>query len=925
MKPVNNVDFVFFYAIVQILILCLFFTSCYENDEIINKHVLKSSSVWVDKAGGMVSLSEYQASLIIPAGAITTPSEVSMKISDLPEDLREQNLYQLGPAIQFGPAGLRFDSHNEPLLTLPYNSFSLSSHGLSEKNVRIFYYDVDLKTYIDLDGEINELNQTITIPIHHFSTYVALAHDIQISENQKPPVIGGPSFYPDKLVNQPFEVRFNIRDHNNAAGVDTENSLANVECYWEIIPFNASLVGDEAQLYGSILSMSRLLTHNNTYHFSIPANSITHQKDTLKITTIARDNVGFVSTKTFTLKGGFGEFSTVNAITPETFTLTGGYQRELKVKANMNYKTWDGDSWVTETGVLFVTPDSWLVTPSAGFEGVDLGYFVGNIFYAKQAGKGVLQPVFGTATSNLESHVVVHAAQVMDIRIIGEDGQLLDEDKTLGICRPEPYVFDAIGFDEFGNKIKIYPYWSVSNNLGVITTLGESAGSLDTSTSIPGSEGDVCISLAGHYSCIHVVVCEGDETIISNAIGRQMSPTIDYDGEGLFGTVWIDERDYYDEVCDGFTFPNNLHADDIYFRQIDHAATVGQEVAIYQGNFLCDSVGQNYQSTQFFSPKIKYGNTKLGVAAISYESEIDVNAGIFTETSKVLYSTLDTGFNQSTVITLPDTEYSYDFGGLPITFGAGNRLALDHDGEAFGIVYSHIPHDPVLGTKVQFYRIDENNNNILASNLIYNGSEGASLLDIAYRDGEYGVIWTSWESGTGNTFVHFNRIDLEGTTLSTTIVDSPNTMDDELVGSLIYNGSDWAASWTYRNETGDIREIRFATFDQSGVASTPITVLSDTDISWVPLMDWGYPYFGFLYLTQNVVSGYDLYFFTVNSETMEVSTPEKVNLSPATRIALSIYNLNFTSISTGGTSFGLVWSGINGSDAADIFFRQMCP
>ena len=130
---------------------------------------------------------------------------------------------------------------------------------------------------------------------------------------------------------------------------------------------------------------------------------------------------------------------------------------------------------------MYVDPNSWDIVPSPEYEGVELGYFTGNYFTAKAAGKGLIWPVFTGLSSDVFCSLTVYAGQLQGIRIQNDAGEAVSDGKFYMI-RGSQHNFDAIGYDEYGNGIPVYPNWAASSSIGKVEGLGPDAGTLSTST-----------------------------------------------------------------------------------------------------------------------------------------------------------------------------------------------------------------------------------------------------------------------------------------------------------------------------------------------------------------------------------------------------------------------------------------------------------
>jgi len=947
----------FFKRVVMLIIIITAVLICFCDDDFIISEpdtgdISKVSFVWIDDNGGSVAISSVNAYLTVPPESIASPTEVSIGLSSLVSDTVD--LIQLGSAVELGPSGTNFDPNNSPILTIPYDKEILANKGISPKNVHIFYYDTDQKAYVDLGGAINEVNNTISTQIHHFSTYIPMAFNILIEEDQRAPIIGSPSFYPRQLVKLPFEARFKIHDYNNAVGLDTDNAMANVECYWEVIPKSPNLVKPGISLSGSILNMERYRDLNDTYYFTIPTDTITHTKDTLKIKLIARDNVGFVSTKTFTLEGGFREIKSINAVVPDEMYLTGGYTRDMRCKINAQYKKKDDTTWTEE--ILFVDPLDWKVETS------DLGEFNGNIYTAKKAGDGKIFPdfldIYTVNQNKRENYCILHvnAGQIKSIHIIGESGQILDEDTVIGICRPTPYIFDAIGLDDYGNRILIYPYWSASNTVGTITTLGSHAGSLDTSNSVVGSTGTVCISLGGYYTCVNVTVCNGEIIDVTDNETIQSYPDIDYDGHGKFGIAYTEAKSYNPGTClvniislfglnTGIT-SSNVFTGDVYFKTIDHNGNLGSEQLIWEG-YTSTTVENEYTTINFKTysiPKVAYGNNKYAIVSTKIESHQVCNSSTNTSTIEISSSLDFTTVSDNAV----DTTLSLASVNNSEINNIMSNVAIDFDGVGFGILGGKSD-NPTADSQIHhifFARVSENHE-ILTNpvDIVTVDYPNTTYLyyDIVYNkdNNEYGIIWFPMYTLDINgvavapttTEIKFMRIDVNGNILAGPI-DITNVGESMAVlGSIVWNGDMWGITWqtTDQSSLPATSKLYFSAVDIDNTVTDEILIAESTSESLsMSLMDWGSPYFGISYSGANT-SGSTLNFMTINGESLVksdkviIDTFNPASIPGGSLIGGPRLSHLLHAISTGGTSFGIAWSKCTSASNYDIMFKQVCP
>jgi hypothetical protein len=114
-----------------------------------------STTKTIGTAGGSLSVGPH--TLVIPPGAVTNPTTITMT---LPTGLGVN-------AVKFEPAGLRFQT--PALLTMSYANCSLVSKLLPK---RIAYTTDDLQILYYLLSVDNLLGKSVTGKVKHFSEYV---------------------------------------------------------------------------------------------------------------------------------------------------------------------------------------------------------------------------------------------------------------------------------------------------------------------------------------------------------------------------------------------------------------------------------------------------------------------------------------------------------------------------------------------------------------------------------------------------------------------------------------------------------------------------------------------------------------------------------------------------------------------------------
>lgn len=122
--------------------------------------------------------------------------------------------------------------------------------------------------------------------------------------------------------------------------------------------------------------------------------------------------------------------------------------------------------------------------------------------YSVQLGKGTVKNCFASGVlfhasvktdTGVPEHLVVTAGadsasadinirsgEIRSIEILDTNGNKITGDIILS--RNDVYEFDAVGYDEFGNTVEIFPSWTVNSYLGTLDTVNPgNAGILNES------------------------------------------------------------------------------------------------------------------------------------------------------------------------------------------------------------------------------------------------------------------------------------------------------------------------------------------------------------------------------------------------------------------------------------------------------------
>ena len=910
-------------AFILIAFMAITLIACSDDDDSASSDT--KIKALIDNTGGGLSL-EGKATITVPEKSIAETRTIEMTNSVTVPQGNDLNLVPLSDAINCHPDGTFFDPDNPARLTINYDKAKFEKLGLKPEDMRIFYYDEESESHVAIDGVVNEDAGTVSTDIYHFSTYTAMAIANMTDSSQAPPYVGGPSYVPSAVVNEAFKVRFLIYDHR-LEPYDDKNAIARVEAYWSVNDGEQHYVGKMSRCMNTDSSA------NDRYEFEIPSGSITRPNDVLDITITAYDNMGLNTFRKYT-KTNFGRITSFTT-DPADLRITGGYQKRYRVRAQ-----------IQNGNPIWIYPESWTIEPS------DLGFFSGNYFTGSQSGTGTITPEFVTNRNPVKGNVKVDVGQIEQVRIIGESGQLLDHDAVLGVCKPEVYNFDAVGLDEYGNRIAIYPDWSKSGVIGSITTLGASAGKLETSEAQVGATGDVCITLGGMYACVHVNVCTGEEVVVTDAEGLQSAPDLDYNGENKFAVVWQNMVPYANPQCTELSILSGIETSytlgDILFKEISHSGDTTNTKLIHQSSIEEETQTDRIikHSVGYYKPNIKHGTNKYAIVSSKY----DVNMYCSTDSSGAVQ---DPDYNTELIFTSLDEDLNVEtsFSLVNLASSGNPQLsqssAIDFDGEAYGILgIKRILIDDVGYYKLIYTRVKENDNQIIVNpkdiiqenigtGVTFMGHEVAKdiLFDIAYNKekNEYGIIWTelSQFAGANVIGIRFARIDVNGNLLNQPI--TVNTIDNipgdyGISGSLAWNGDTWGICWWYYDSSNSKSKIYFTSIDDSDNINDEILITeNDNTHEYFALMDWGSPLFAISFSETNSNES-SLKFVTINTNNMELSNIIDIGeIKPTSNLLYDRSIRNLFSISTGGTSFGIAWTKYMNSINYDIAFKQICP
>ncbi len=121
----------------------------------------------------------------LPPGSIRNSMKLTAKKMN-PQRLPRSGGYSAVTSYEFGPLGLQFD---RPItLSLAYNDLNqdgfVDENGVAEKSLKLFWYDGF--EWRNMGGQVNELSNTVTTEVSHFSIYGLLPAGAPAEDDLRP-------------------------------------------------------------------------------------------------------------------------------------------------------------------------------------------------------------------------------------------------------------------------------------------------------------------------------------------------------------------------------------------------------------------------------------------------------------------------------------------------------------------------------------------------------------------------------------------------------------------------------------------------------------------------------------------------------------------------------------------------------------------
>jgi len=385
------------------------------------------------ETGGRIQLNN-EISLYIPANSLSEDKEITIeKITTNPKEGAD-GLSQFGQAYRLLPEGTTFDLNKPAVLEMKYDSVSMTKMGLSPKTTQVYYYDVELGKYVNVTCNVNIEEGKITAYLEHFTIYLSMARG-DLSGNISP-IVALQTPVPNPMrAGAPIYVRATARDFNSGG------SIAGVKLYYRKLQ---PVVGawQEANMVQEI--RPNIL---HTYGYLIPAGFLTSADlgagNDIEFYVKATDNLNVTS------QTGINSYNVTRSYQPGTIYVTPG-SRDITAGYEIYFNTRGTDD--SSANFTFVSE---IIRISKDI-GIAENHKAGGIlFHAKNNGQCTLDMGFGTEMAS--ANITVHNGSLDRILILDENSHPIEG--TISIKEGQKYKFDAIGYDVFGNSIRVLPDW----------------------------------------------------------------------------------------------------------------------------------------------------------------------------------------------------------------------------------------------------------------------------------------------------------------------------------------------------------------------------------------------------------------------------------------------------------------------------------
>jgi hypothetical protein len=397
-------------------------------------------------------------------------------------------------------------------MEIEYDESLLTSKGFSPETLALYYYDEELKEYVAVASYVDTNQKKLIALVEHFTLYLPMAKAKLATNNI--PYIGNQNPVPNPIrAGAPSYIRSIVRDY--------DGSLAGVRVYYRKLQPSAgawqSAVMTREVRPGSI----------DTYSYLIPAGFLTAADlgtgNDFEYYVKATDNLGAVrtgSTRRYDVTRTYKPNSLY--LTPSTLSIAAGFETYFVTRGKDNINT-----------AFQIIPESYSLLRNKAT--LADNRTSGILFHANNLTVSG-SPEILTVNAGGESataNVSIYSGEIKSIEILDTNGnKIFDE---LVIYRSTGYEFDAVGYDEFGNTVNIYPSWNADASLGTIN----SDGVLTVATG--NGSGKVYITL-GEYSDERQILVKFD-----NSFALSFSD-IDESSSEIGGDIIIKKAEYEADI-----------------------------------------------------------------------------------------------------------------------------------------------------------------------------------------------------------------------------------------------------------------------------------------------------------------------------------------------------------------------------------------
>lgn len=432
--------------------------------------------------GGTVEYND-EVKLTVPKNSLEKDSDITIeKLSQIPSG-ESDGLMPFGQAYRFSPRGTCFDLSSPAVLEMRYDEAALKARGFSPETIEIYYFDDDEKRYIAVTSNVDTIQKKITARIEHFTIYLPMARAMLATNNSPYAATQNPIPNPVRI-GAPLYCRATVRDY--------DGSLASVR-----IQYRKLRPAPGAWEWASMTKETQPNTLN-TYGFLLPSDYFSAgdlgRGNDFEYRVEAIDNLGAVtvsSSRSLNITRTYAPRSL--SLSPSTLSIAAGFQQYFVLRGRDTNRT-----------AFQVLPEEYNVTNGIGT--MRNHYAAGILFQATTYASGYFTAGFGGESVSAPINVLF--GDLNEIEILDTNGQPITGD--LLISEGSLYAFDAVGYDEFKNKIPILPLWNAS--IGAINQDG-----MYDSTGSHGA-GTITIDLGGFSDTQSVIVRSTQKEITSFSI-----------------------------------------------------------------------------------------------------------------------------------------------------------------------------------------------------------------------------------------------------------------------------------------------------------------------------------------------------------------------------------------------------------------------